>query len=181
MVGSNAISILQTKNEPGSFFLAFELHGVIKSRFMTLKILIPVALSLIISCRSHQQKLKESISQPGADSLNCYIYIKHLDTVILKTSDVDGIVTGTLVYNLYQKDKYTGTIQGQMKGDLLIADFSFSSEGVKSVRQVAFKKNGKTFIEGYADMEDKDGKTTFKNIDSLNFRNSIVLRKFSCK
>ena len=148
---------------------------------MTLKILIPVAISLIISCNNQQQKSKENTASTKTDSLNCYAYIKHLDTVILKTTNVNDSVTGTLVYNFYQKDKYAGTIQGQMKGELLIADFSFSSGGVKSVRQVAFKKNGKSFIEGYGDTEDNNGKTTFKNIDSVHFKNSIVLRKVDCK
>ena len=103
------------------------------------------------------------------------------DTVILKTIDVNGIITGTLVYNLYEKDKNRGTIQGKMKGDLLIADYSFTSEGTFSVRQVVFKKSDTTFIEGYGDIEDKNGKTIFKNTDSLDFTNSIILNEYDCK
>jgi hypothetical protein len=149
---------------------------------MDLRILIfSLVVSLIGSCNNRQQKSKENISSTDTSSVNCYAYIKHLDTIILKTINVNDSVTGTLVYNLFQKDKYMGTIQGQMKGQLLIADFSFSSGGVKSVRQVAFKKNGKSFIEGYGDTQDNNGKTTFKNIDSLNFKNSIILRKVDCK
>ncbi|MEP6948200.1 MAG: hypothetical protein ABI863_02950 [Ginsengibacter sp.] len=148
---------------------------------MILKILISSALILVVSCRNPQQKSKENISSTDTSSLNCYVYIKHLDTVILKTTNVNGSVTGTLVYNFYQKDKYMGTIQGQMNGELLLADFSFFSEGVKSVRQVAFKKHGKSFIEGYGDTEDINGKTAFKNTDSLSFKNSIVLREADCK
>jgi len=149
---------------------------------MTLKILIFLcALSLIVSCGSQPQKSEESIPSANASPLVCYRYIDKADTIILKTIYANGFVTGTLVYNLYQKDKYSGTIQGQMKGELLIADFSFSSEGVKSVRQVAFKKKGKNYIEGYGETEDKNGKTTFRNIDSLNFTHSIVLREVDCE
>jgi hypothetical protein len=147
---------------------------------MTLKILIFLcAASFIVSCNSEQAP-KVNTPPTHADSLVCYRYIKKADTVTLKTIDVNGFVTGTLVYNLYQKDKYSGTIQGQMKGELLIADFSFFSEGVKSVRQVAFKKKGKNLIEGYGETEDKNGKATFKNIDSLNFAHSILLLKTDC-
>ena len=134
-----------------------------------------------MSCGSQPQESKENIPSTNASPLVCYRYIDKADTIILKTIYVNGFVTGTLVYNLYQKDKYSGTIQGQMKGELLIADFSFFSEGVKSVRQVAFKKKGKNFIEGYGETEDKNGKTTFKNIDSLNFTHSIVLREVDCE
>ena len=149
---------------------------------MALKILIFLcALSFIVSCGSQPQESKENIPSTNASPLVCYRYIDKADTIILKTIYVNGFVTGTLVYNLYQKDKYSGTIQGQMKGELLIADFSFFSEGVKSVRQVAFKKKGKNFIEGYGETEDKNGKTTFKNIDSLNFTHSIVLREVDCE
>ena len=149
---------------------------------MTFKILFFLcAISFIVSCDSQPQESKENIPSTNASPLVCYRYIDKADTVILKTIYVNGFVTGTLVYNFYQKDKYSGTIQGQMKGELLIADFTFFSEGVKSVRQVAFKKKGKNFIEGYGETEDKNGKTTFKNIDSLNFTHSIVLLQADCK
>jgi hypothetical protein len=149
---------------------------------MTLKFLIFLyAISFIVSCDSQRQESKENIASTNAAPLVCYRYIDKADTVILKTIYVNDSVTGTLVYNLYQKDKYSGTIQGQMKGDLLIADFTFFSTGVKSVRQVAFKKKGKNFIEGYGETEDKNGKTTFKNIDSLNFIHPILLREFDCE
>lgn len=149
---------------------------------MTLKIsFFLCAINCIVSCGSQPQKSKENIPSTNAGSLVCYRYISNTDTVILKTIYVNDSVTGTLVYNFYQKDKYSGTIQGQMKGELLIADFTFFSTGVKSVRQVAFKKKGKNFIEGYGETEDKNGKTTFKNIDSLNFTHSIVLVQADCK
>lgn len=149
---------------------------------MTFKILFFLCtISFIVSCDSQPQQSKENIPSTNAAPLVCYWYINKEDTVILKTIYVNGFVTGTLVYNFYQKDKYSGTIQGQMKGELLIADFTFFSTGVKSVRQVAFKKKGKNFIEGYGETEDKNGETTFKNIDSLNFTHSILLVQADCK
>jgi hypothetical protein len=148
---------------------------------MTLKYLILLwPIGLLISCNNQPQESKVSIPSSKTSPLNCYKYINSNDTIILKTIYINGFVTGTLVYNLYQKDKNMGTIQGQMKGELLIADYSFISEGVQSVRQVAFKKHGKTFIEGYGETEYKKGKTTFKNIDSLDFNHSIVLSGIDC-
>jgi hypothetical protein len=150
---------------------------------MTLKILILTgAISSIVSCNSQRQKSKVDMPSTEKTSLlNCYRYINKLDTVILKTTHVNDSVTGTLVYNFYQENKYSGTIQGVMKGEVLIADFTFFFTGVKSVRQVAFKKKGKNFIEGYGETEVKNGKTTFKNIDSLKFTHSIVLLQDDCE
>ena len=150
--------------------------------YMTLKILILTGvISFIVSCNSQRQKSKEDMpSANGTSLLNCYRYINKLDTVILKTTDVNGVVTGTLVYNFFQENKYSGTIQGVMKGDVLIADFTFFFTGVKSVRQVAFKRKGKNFIEGYGETEVKNERTAFKNIDSVKFTHSIVLLQGDC-
>lgn len=93
----------------------------------------------------------------------------------------NGLVTGTLMYNFYEKDKNTGTIEGKIDGDILFADYTFNSEGVKSVRPVAFKVTGNQFIEGYGETEENNGKMSFKNKDSLNFDHSITLAPFDCE
>ena len=68
-----------------------------------------------------------------------------------------------------------------MKCDLLIADYSFMAEGMKSTRQVVFKKSGNDLVEGYGEIEEKDNKVVFKNVDSLDFNNSIVLKITDCE
>jgi hypothetical protein len=113
--------------------------------------------------------------------MNCYRYIHNRDTVLLNTIYINGSVTGTLVYNFYEKDKNKGTIQGKMTGDILFADYSFSSEGIQSVRPITFRKIGENFIEGYGETENTNGKTFFKDPDSLNFAHSIVLKPYDCK
>ncbi|MCW3089205.1 MAG: hypothetical protein JWP81_274 [Ferruginibacter sp.] len=138
-----------------------------------------LAVSVCCSCNNQTGEPK---TQPGkASAFNCYNYINKKDTVILKTILVGGFITGTLVYNFYEKDKSQGTIQGQMKGDLLIADYTFNSEGIQSKRQIAFKKMGDKFIEGYGEAEDRNGKMAFKNLDSLNFDHTTILNKVDCK
>jgi len=137
-------------------------------------------LILIFSCNNPTKKPGDAPTSIKENPLNCYSYIKNNDTIILKTINVNGSMTGTLVYHYYQKDKNRGTIQGQMKGELLIADYSFASEGTQSVRQIVFKKKGDTFIEGFGEIEDINGKTTFKNIDSLDFNHSIILNEIPC-
>src|SRR6478672_6051619 len=138
-------------------------------------------ICLVFSCNQQQNPPAPEKNLPKINSTNCYRYITNKDTVILKTTDANGMVSGTLFYNLYQKDKNSGTIQGKMKGDLLIADYSFNSEGVTSVRQVAFKKTGNTFIEGYGESVEENGKMNFKNADSLDFSHSFRLVAYVCE
>ena len=147
-----------------------------------MKLIILLSTACIMLSCNNQPADEKSADKPVADNpLHCYSYINNKDTVVLKTISVGTYVTGTLVYNLYEKDKNKGTIQGYMKGMLLIADYTFNSEGVSSVRQVVFKKTEKGFTEGYGDIVDKDGKTSFKNLDSLNFENSILLTEIECE
>ena len=138
-------------------------------------------ICLVLSCNEQQKEPAPGKNLPKTNSTNCYRYITNTDTVILKTTDANGMVSGTLIYNLYQKDKNSGTIKGKMKGDLLIAVYSFNSEGVLSMRQVAFKKTGNTFVEGYGESEEENGKMIFKNADSLDFSHSFKLVAYECE
>ncbi|RZL50183.1 MAG: hypothetical protein EOP00_05515 [Pedobacter sp.] len=111
----------------------------------------------------------------------CYAYIKNRDTAMLNFTTTNGITTGELSYKLYEKDSNKGIIEGEMKGDTLLADYTFNSEGSESVRQVAFLKKGDQLIEGFGDVEEKNGKTVFKKTANLTFGNSIVFEKGDCK
>ena len=68
-----------------------------------------------------------------------------------------------------------------MKGDILVADYTFMSEGVQSVRQVAFRQQGNSFIEGYGEIVTDNKRSLFKNINGLNFKNSIKLVENPCE
>ena len=111
----------------------------------------------------------------------CYAYIKVKDTVYLKLEKLSGVVTGNLSYNFYEKDSNKGELNGKLHGDTLIADYKFMSEGILSTRQVIFLIKDSTATEGYAAMEEKDGKMIFKNRHAVDFTKGIVLRKTICK
>ncbi|MBC7914165.1 MAG: hypothetical protein H7Y07_08580, partial [Pyrinomonadaceae bacterium] len=137
--------------------------------------LIVLAIS-ITACNTPNQKSEttDSAENTEKDSLisgnvssECYAYKNNKDSVYMHLKDSAGMISGNLSYNFYEKDSNKGTINGQMKGDTLVADYTFMSEGVVSVRQVAFLKKGTDFVEGYADVEEKNGKMVFKSLDSL--------------
>lgn len=111
----------------------------------------------------------------------CYAYVKDKDTANLTFMSSGNITTGELSYSLFEKDKNKGIIKGEMRGDTLIADYTFNSEGIESIRQVAFLKKGDQLLEGFGDVEERNGKTLFKNTSTLTFGNSMVFEKVNCK
>ncbi|MBX2924926.1 MAG: hypothetical protein KF746_22185 [Chitinophagaceae bacterium] len=144
-----------------------------------------IFLSLFLSCSpaGKESKNKESAhtNTKPPSVINCYKYESVSDTVVLKLIHVGKSITGTLVYTLKEKDKNMGTIQGSMRGNILVADYIFMSEGTQSVRQVAFKLDGNTFIEGYGEILVENEKSRFKNPDSLTFDSSIKLLEYPCQ
>jgi hypothetical protein len=113
-------------------------------------------------------------------NIQCFKSIKGNDTVYLKLEKFPNVVTGNLAYDFHEKDGNTGTIDGVFKGDTLIADYTFMSEGQQSVRQVAFLIKDTTVTEGYADMMDENGKMVFKNTNLLDFSNGLQLKAIPC-
>jgi hypothetical protein len=147
-----------------------------------------IALALFASCNSQPKETKEQAVEPQANpdkatlTTNCYQYANQGDTVTLTLIHVnEDVTTGTLIYRFKEKDGNMGTLKGSMKGDLLLADYTFTSEGTLSTRQVAFKKAGNTFIEGYGESIEENGAMKFKNADSLNFNSSVTLAEVACK
>lgn len=137
----------------------------------------------ILSCNNQQADENKNETQvPGSDTetATCYAYVNNKDTVLLHVYMKDKVITGELSYNFYEKDKNTGTIQGELKGDTLIADYSFVSEGVSSVREVVFLKKGSELVEGYCDADQVDNKLVFKNRSTLNF-SGITLKPTACE
>jgi hypothetical protein len=110
----------------------------------------------------------------------CYSYNKNKDYVMLKITIIDNKVTGDLVYEYYEKDKNSGKINGVIKGDTLFADYTFMSEGLTSLREVAFLIKQNELVEGYGAVEEKEGKTIFKDKSTLEFNNTMVLKKIEC-
>jgi hypothetical protein len=146
-----------------------------------------ILLGLLAACNSQpKDKEKETEAQPEQPknegiAVNCYQYATAADTVRLTLVRVGKQITGMLLYHLKEKDMNAGSIKGTMKGDILLADYTFKSEGTVSTRQVAFKKAGNAFIEGYGESVEVNGVEKFKNIDSLNFSSSMQLQEIPCK
>lgn len=125
---------------------------------------------------------KDSLSN-GNQSITpgCYINTFNKDTAFLQLAIDNNVVTGELEYKRFEKDQNKGAITGSLHGDTLVADYTFNSEGTTSVRQVVFVKKGDLLVEGYGEVAEVNGRTTFKNPGSLTFDDKMAMRKTVCK
>lgn len=135
---------------------------------------------LLFSCTSKKEKTTQHEEVTVHESEACYAYMSGRDTVQLRISLNDHKVIGDLVYNYYGKDKNTGIITGEIKGDTLFGNYEFQSEGITSKRSVVFLVKGNQLIEGYGDVDPATGNPDLKNKSAIKFDSKLVLQKTDC-
>lgn len=133
---------------------------------------LPLLLTLfVISCNNETEKTivdTDTIKVPPASANDpahfCYEFITNQDTVQLElVVGPDDMISGDLLYQLAGKDRNKGTLKGVIHEYTILADYTFMSEGKQSVREITFLKKDSALTEGYADMEEADGKMQFKS------------------
>lgn len=116
-----------------------------------------------------------SINVPGK---MCFQSVLQKDTMRIELFIKDSIVTGNLIYNMFEKDDNRGTLNGKISGDIIKADYTFFSEGTTSSREVIFRLKDNTLTEGFGDMEEKDNRPVFK--DPLKVQFTQVYNSIDC-
>lgn len=148
-------------------------------------IIILIALAAIQSCSQsgrHDATNQEKNTNSPADELtSCYSWMKDSSSISLQITVSGNVATGNLTYDLYEKDKNSGTIKGALHGDTLFADYDFMSEGKLSTREVSFLKTVDGMKEGYGPMEEQNGKMVFTNKSAIDFSGNMLLQKTVCK
>lgn len=142
-----------------------------------------IVLNLLIFASCNQEKKQESTKTEvkTTQTETCYQHTKDSSTIKLNIAIKDNIATGNLIYDYYQKDKSRGTIKGEIKSDTLFAEYTFISEGIESIREVVFLKTVNGWVEGYGEIDDKDGKVSFKNRNKITFDNNALLKQTVCQ
>lgn len=110
----------------------------------------------------------------------CYKMVFNLDTATMRLNVVDSFVTGDLSYHLYAKDHNDGSIKGVIRDSLIVADYTFRSEGMLSVRQVAFRLQGTALVEGFGELNTKSDTFRFKDVNNLTFQFDRPFVKIPC-
>ena len=136
---------------------------------------------MLISCNNGEKQQQAEAESPAVSANKaCYAFEMHNDTILLNLTVENNKATGNLTYNFFEKDDNRGRLTGTMNGDTLFASYEFNSEGVTSVREVAFLKKDNTFTEGFGEMKEEEGKMVFENKKALNFGSNIVLHQIDC-
>lgn len=151
-------------------------------------IFLAIAGMTIVACNNESTtnqnttKAPEKTESASMPAPVCYLGVSGRDSVVLTLrKDAESLASGELSYLFYEKDKSRGTFSGRMKGDTLFADYTFTSEGVESTREIAFLQQGNTMTEGYGDATEIQGVMTFKDPRKLEFGKGFVLNQSQCK
>lgn len=150
-------------------------------------LLIP-AVFLLFACSNGEESPTTTPDSITTDSMplissvivQCYENQNGADTVQLRISDSSGVISGKLNYRIEGKDANSGSFSGKWYGDTLVADYSFRSEGVRSVRQIAFLKKDSFLIEGFGPVTEENKQMKFKSRDSLSFNEVNRLSLIPC-
>ncbi|MDG3581899.1 MULTISPECIES: hypothetical protein [Galbibacter] len=152
------------------------------------KIILILSILAFTACKKEPKKEEiRELEQISTDEIidnlpevTCYLYVKGKDSIQMMLEQENDSITGTLAYKFYEKDKSHGTLSGKINGDILKADYNFMAEGTTSIREVIFMKKGNSYVPGYGETLEKNGKFIFKENSKINFMDEQALKKVDC-
>lgn len=123
-----------------------------------------------------------SVQATDMDTLSegCYTQINGRDTASLQIQAKGSGVNGSLTYNIFEKDRNDGTIQADMTGDVIRGWYLFKSEGIISVREIAWKINGDELWPASGELKQTGDTIRFANPHQLQFDNQKPFKKNPC-
>ncbi|MFO7259079.1 MAG: hypothetical protein DIU61_015370 [Bacteroidota bacterium] len=139
----------------------------------SLRVLPALALMLYAACSGSRTEGSEA-------TVSCYSYATPDDSIMLRLSQRGDAVEGELTYYLKEKDANRGTLEGTMHNDTLFAEYTFQSEGVTSVREIAFIRRGNALVEAFGEVEERDGKFVFIDRSLITPNENVILRQIDC-
>lgn len=124
----------------------------------------------------------EIIPPAKPESINgCYMRVLERDTLVAHLQELGGQITGKLTFDNYQKDGSTGGVTGRRNGNVLELIYSFDSEGMHSIMEVYFKKEGSTLIRGIGDMAMRGDTMAYTHPQQLKFPAAEKWNVVSCE
>jgi len=148
-------------------------------------ILFLTAITFLSSCRPANpgtgEKNNEPVVQDAVPVNRCFAYDHDDDLIGLTMTLTGNRLSGKLAYAYSDRDRTSGSIEGYMKSDTLIADYTFWSDGGRTIREVVFLNRDDALVEGTGEVEQRDGKTMYKQRSALKFDESVRLRAIPCQ
>ena len=122
------------------------------------------------------------ITAPVTDTSfsGCYSMLAGRDTASLQLQHNGTLVTGSLSYNLYQKDRNDGSFQGEASNGLITGWYLFRSEGIMSVRQEIFKIGKDALWPATGEIIMRGDTALFAYPDKLSFDSTRAFLRVKC-
>lgn len=177
---------------------SFYKEDIMSSFFMQL-FLYAFLIALLLACNNNNKPattdLQDAVSEgsvhagagdtiaTGAQPFvltGCYEMTLKKDSAFLDLQVVDTFITGSLTFNFFEKDKNSGTLKGVLRNDRIVADYTFQSEGVTSVREVIFMIEDGTLLQAYGELKEQGGKLVFADKENLQFQKPNPFIKVDC-
>lgn len=152
-----------------------------KNLQITLGIIILIILGVVIyltKVSTPAVPTQQATNTTPESIIGCYVAHLSKDVYSLSITSQQGeLVQGTLSFNNFEKDSSHGTFAGSYKDGILLGDYSFSSEGMDSVMQVIFKKQGTGFVRGYGPVDSQG--THFTDMSAITYDQSALFASSS--
>ena len=154
-----------------------------------LKFLFFFSASLLLACNDGSEKKENSDRgaetdspemAPGDDLSGCYRRVIARDTFIARLQLLADSVTGSLLFDNFEKDGSSGNISGRLDKGIIKLLYSFRSEGMNSVMEVYFKKQGDALIRGTGEMATRGDTSYFVNPAKIDFPPDDKMSKIPC-
>lgn len=160
----------------------------------TSKMYLVIVILLLIACNNNTGKVEEKESTVSGDSSSaanpintsdaviggCYTQVFKRDTANLQIEVKQNNVTGPLSYKLYEKDLNDGSIIAVVEDSIINGWYLFRSEGVLSVRQVAWRIKPGQLWPAMGEVIQRNDTTMFARPDKLQFDSSMPFVKIKC-
>ena len=124
--------------------------------------------------------VESKVAIPDTLLSGCYSLTANRDTASFQVQVKDSSATGSLSYNLFEKDRNDGTFEGELSGDLLLGWYLFRSEGIMSVRQVAWQVHTNSLWPANGEVVVRNDSAFFKDPTKLKFDSSRAFVKTKC-
>jgi hypothetical protein len=144
----------------------------------------------IIACQGNSESAdsdKDTTTSQSTDNVSatpqeqCYRKVLARDTFAISITETGEAISGTLLFDNYEKDSSRGSVKGSSSGDTLKLWYDFQSEGMNSVMEVYFKRVGDKLVRGVGTMDVKGDTSYFTNPSDIKFEEKESWDKVSCE
>jgi hypothetical protein len=129
-----------------------------------------------------KEKDREAIerSYSFTDMSGCFWKITGRDTLVAWLVQTENTITGKLSFDNFEKDGSSGPVHGTVEGDIIKLWYSFESEGMKSVMETWFKKQGDSLLRGVGPSAVRADSSYFTDHTAIKFSDEQSFQKVDC-